>query len=603
MPPEPPRGRFGRTKYHLAVARHEPTKLIGVLLAIVFLYLIVAPILSVASDAFRVHFGDHVHTGQEPGAWTGYYLWRVFRSDVSSILFWQPFLNTIVIAVGTTLFALVVGGAMAWLIARTDLPGRKWFSTALVVSYMMPSWTFALAWLTIFKNRRMGGRQGFLEAMGVQVPDWLAYGAFPTIVALGLHYYPFVLLLFGNALRRMDSQLEDSARVLGARRRTIAQRIVLPLMLPSLTSAVLLIFAKILGTFGTPYILGLPVDFQVMSTSLFQSIRNRQNGVAAVIALVVIVVGILVILVDSKILKEYRRFVTVGSKGSMDRRTKLRRWRMPALGLAMTVFTASVIIPIGVLFLSTIQRIPGRFELSNFTLRYWIGTDLDSVAFPRGVLVSGELYSAMWNSFRVVGLAAVCCGVLGLLVGYVVVRTSGTRLSSMLRQISFLPYLVPGIAFAAAYLSLFAVQRGPVPALYGTFTILVIVMVIGNLPYSSRAGISAMMQLGREPEEAAQVSGAGWWRRMTRIVTPIQKGALVTGIILPFISGLKELSTVIMLATSNTELLTTLSVNLVDFGYLQLANAVVLIIAAMAFVATYLAQRLTGSSLASGLQG
>jgi iron(III) transport system permease protein len=158
------------------------------------------------------------------------------------------------------------------------------------------------------------------------------------------------------------------------------------------------------------------------------------------------------------------------------------------------------------------------------------------------------------------------------------------------------------VAFAAAYLSLFAIQRGPVPALYGTFTILVLVMIIGHLPYSSRAGISAMMQLGRDPEEAAQVGGASWRQRMVRIVIPIQKGALVTGIALPFISGLKELSTVIMLATSNTQLLTTLSVSLVEYGYLQLANGVVLVIAVVAFTVTYLVQRLTGATLASGLQ-
>jgi ABC-type multidrug transport system fused ATPase/permease subunit len=121
-------------------------------------------------------------------------------------------------------------------------------------------------------------------------------------------------------------------------------------------------------------------------------------------------------------------------------------------------------------------------------------------------------------------------------------------LSTFLRQVTFLPYLVPGIAFAAAYLSLFAVQRGPIPALYGTTLILMLALVADQMPYASRAGISAMMQLGKDPEEAAQVAGAGWLRRMRLIVVPIQKGSLVTGILLPFISGIKGLSLFVMLA-------------------------------------------------------
>jgi iron(III) transport system permease protein len=204
---------------------------------------------------------------------------------------------------------------------------------------------------------------------------------------------------------------------------------------------------------------------------------------------------------------------------------------------------------------------------------------------------------------RIVGLAAIICGLVGLLIGYVVVRSDGSRIASVLRQVSFLPYLVPGIAFAAAYLSLFAVQRGPIPALYGSVTLLVIVMAVTHLPYASRSGISAMTQLGREPEEAAQITGAGWLTRVRTVVVPIQRGSLVTGIVLPFISGIKELSIVIMLTTTGTQLLTTLSINLIDFAYDQMANAVVLVIALVAFLATYLTQRLTRTSLASGLGG
>ncbi|NUR83977.1 MAG: iron ABC transporter permease [Nonomuraea sp.] len=589
-------------KYRIRVLRHDPTKILGLVLALALVYLVVAPLVSVLSDAVRLQYGDEVQTGQAPGDVTSLYLWRVFRSPVSHLLFWQPLVNTAVVAIGTVLFAVVVGGSMAWLVTRTNVPGRKALAGALVVPYMLPSWTFSLAWLTIFKNDRSGGHIGYLQGAGIRTPDWLAYGPLPIIVTLGLHYYPFVLLLFGNALRRIDSQLEESARMLGARRRSVVGRITLPLMLPALSSAVLLVLGRVLGTFGTPYILGLPTDYQVLSTSLYQAIKDRSTGVASVVAAVVVVVGVIVVIADTRLVREQRRFVTVGGKGAMDRREELGRWRWPAFAVALGVLLVSVVAPLLTLLVSTLTERPG--DLSSFTLKYWFAGDLPgSVGFPHGVLAGGELWSAAWNSLRIVGLAALACGVLGLLIGYVVVRGGGSWIAGFLRQLSFVPYLVPGIAFAAACLSLFAVQRGPVPALYGTVLLLVLVMAVTHLPYSSRSGIAAMTQLGREPEEAAQISGAGWFTRLWRIIIPLQKGALVTGVVLPFVSGLKELSIVIMLTTTGTQLLTTLSIGLVDYGYTQLANAVVLIIALLSFVMTYLTQKLTKSSLASGIGG
>ncbi|MET8340725.1 ABC transporter permease [Streptosporangium canum] len=598
----PPPSRRRRLVYRLRVLRHDPTAALGLILVILLAYLVVAPLIAVLSDAFRLQYGDDVHAGQQPGEWTGYYLWRVFRSQISGLLFWEPLLNTLVIAVGTTLFALVVGGGMAWLVTRTNVPGRKWLAGALVVPYMLPSWTFSLAWLSLFKNERAAGQVGFLQAQGIRTPDWLAYGAVPIIVTLGLHYYPFVLLLVGNALRRIDAQLEDSARILGAPQRTVIRRIVVPLMLPALSSAVLLVVGRVLGTFGTPYVLGLPADYRVLSTGLFQSIRDRSTGVASVLATVIVVIGVLIVLTDTRLMREHRRFVTVGGKGAMDRLSDLRRWRWPLFGLGMAVFVVSVLVPVFTLLLSTITRTP--LDLSTFTLDYWLAEKLPgAVGFPHGVLRGSELWTAAWNSLRIVGLASLICAVAGLLIGYVVVRGTAPRVAAFLRQVSFLPYLIPGIAFAAASLSLFAVARGPLPALYGTTFLLILVMAVTHLPYSSRSGIAAMMQLGREPEEAAQIAGASWWQRMRRIIFPIQKGALVTGIVLPFISGLKELSIVIMLTTTGTQLLTTLSIGLVDYGYTQLANAVVLVIALVSFTMTYLTQRLTKSSLASGLGG
>ncbi|MQV60168.1 ABC transporter permease [Sinorhizobium meliloti] len=588
-------------RYRLKVALREPTTLIGVLTALLFTYLIVVPIISIVLDAVRVQFGHERRLSKDVGDLTLNYLDRALFSPVSADLFWRPLFNTLSVAVGAISLSLLVGTVLAWLISRTDMFGRRWFATALIVPYMLPAWTFALAWTTLFKNRTVGGQPGWLEATGLTPPDWLAYGQFPITIILALHYTPFVILLFGSALRRFDSQLEDSARILGAKRHQVALQIILPLMRPALLSSMVLIFAKCLGEFGVPYVLGLPVKFEVLSTSLFRSIASRQTGVAGVIAGSIMLIGIITLWIDARLVREARRFVTIGSKGSMNRQSRLGRMRLPAAGFAATVFLLSVGLPLLTLLLSTVMKMPARFTLDNFTLDYWIGRDLDTIALKTGILLSSDLWTAARNTLTIVGIASVTSGILGLLVGYVVIRTPVRLLSVYLRQVTFLPYLVPGIAFAAAYLSLFAVPRGPLPALYGTVVVLVLALIADQMPYASRAGISAMTQLGKDPEEAAQVAGAGWLRRMILIVIPIQKGSLVTGVLLPFISGIKGLSLFVILAVPSTDVLTTYSLRLVDYHYTQAANAVVLIIAAIAYCGTLIAQKLTRTNLAEGL--
>ena len=601
-----PRGKGPRRPLgqRFRLAMRNPVTAIGVLGLILFAYLIVAPIVSLLLDGFVVQRRDMAITMAEEGSPTSYYLWRVFLSPFAWSIFWEPLLNTLGIAFGSIVLVLIVGITAAWLLVRTNMWGRKWLATALIVPYMFPSWTFALAWLTIFKNRRSGGEPGWLEVMEIAVPDWLAYGQVPIILIFACHFSPFVILLVGNALKRFDSTLEESSRLLGASRMRTTFSIVLPILRPSLISAVTLILAKVIGEFGVAYILGLPVNMNVLATSLYRNIYSDQAGSAAILAAVIVLIGAISLWVDTHFLKEAKRFVTIsGKSGSGNTVARLRRSRPFATGACLLLFAVSVAIPVLVLFLSTIMRRPGDFSAGNFTLDFWVGRDLPTTGFEDGLLFNTEVLQAAWNSFWIVGSAAVMAGVVGLLIGYVIVRSPYRWLSTGLRQMLFLPYLVPGIAFAAAYLSLFSEQRGPLPALYGTATILILIYFTEQMPFASRAGISSMMQLGSEPEEAAQMSGARWWKRFFTIVLPIQKGALATSVLMAFISGFKSLSLVIILAVPGMDVLTTLSIRLLDFGYLQAGNGVVLVIAAISFLGTYTVQKIMKTDLAQGLGG
>lgn len=591
-----------RLRHRFAIARHEPANLIGIVLILLFTWIILAPVLSILLDAIVVQNGDSARVHAAEGAFTDYYLLRTLTSRMSELLLWTPLINTLALAAGTVFGALVIGVTLAWLVNRTDMAGRKWFATALIVPFMLPSWTFALAWTTLFKNHTVGGQPGWLETLGFHTPDWLAYGYFPIVSIMVLHYAPLVILIVGNALKRMDTQLEDCARVLGASRKIIAFRIVVPLVRPALLSAALLIFADCIGEFAIPYILGLPVHFDTLSTGLYRALGSRQTGVAAVIAAVIMLMGMITLLLDMRMLREAKRFVTVSGKGGMDPRRQLGRWRFATSGIALVFVLLGVVIPLLTLFFSTIMKLPGRFSADNFTFDFWIGHNLDTVALHNGILITPDFWRAVWNTVIIVGSASLASGVLGLLVGYAVMRCSIRWVGGFLRQITFLPYLVPGIAFAAAFLSLFAVARGPVPALYGTPLILVIALIAEKMPYASRSGIAAMTQLGKEPEEAARIAGAGWFTRIGRIVIPIQAAPLTTGILLPFISGIKGVSLFIILAIPATDVLTTYSLRLIDYNYQQAANAVVLMIALISWAGTVLIQKISGTGLAEGLE-
>lgn len=580
----------------------NPTNAIGLLGLLLFTYLIVIPIVALLAEGTLVGGPDQAITRQPEGSLTSYYLWRVFLSPQAATIFWEPLANTLIIAVASIVLALLLGVGVAWLLVRTDMWGRKWFATALIVPYMLPSWTFALAWLTLFKNRTAGGQLGWLEALGGSVPDWLAYGHVPIIVIFAIHFTPFVILLVGNALKRFDATLEESSQILGASRLRTTMTIVLPILRPALISAVTLILAKVIGEFGVAYVLGLPINMNVLATSLYRNIYSNQTGAAAMIAAVIVLIGAISLWVDVHFVREAKRFVTIsGKSGSVGAVTRLRRSRFVATAGCALLFLCSVAIPILVLSLSTLMRRPGDFSPENFTLDWWIGRGLDTLGFPNGILLNADVWQAAWNSLWIVGSSSILAGIVGLLAGYVVVRSNSRFISNGLRQMLFLPYLVPGIAFATAYMALFGEQRGPIPALYGTAILLVIIYFTEQMPFASRSGISSMMQLGSETEEAARVAGAKWFTRFRTIVLPIQKGAVAVAMVMAFISGIKSLSLVIILTVPGLDVLTTLSIRLLDLGYAQAGNGVVLIVSALAFAGTYTVQKVMKTDLSRGL--
>ena len=584
----------------------KPEHIILVLLIIILSYLIILPLASIVVDTFSVHSAERMRIrGSEIGDFTTYHWNNVFAGKYSYSLFYQPLLNTIIVSLITCAIAISVGGLLAWLVTRTNLRFRRVISTMIILPYIMPSWTLAMAWLNFFKNSRIGGAQGIFTALtGIETADWFAYGFFPIVVVLGLHYAPFAYILIGGILRNMDANLEEAAVILKASRLKIFRKITIPIVLPAVLSTFLLVFSSAMSAFAVPAFLGSPVRYQVLTTQLFRTLNGVNPGYGYLIALVMIVIGTLILTVNQILIGRRKSYTTVTGKASNISRVNLKGFKNVISVALLIVLILITIVPLGTFALQSFLVVPGDYSLDNLSTIFWVGEGQPNIANGEpGILKNKYILQGLWNSVSLSILVALIAGTVGILVGYSVVKTRGKPLSNLLDRLAFFPYLIPSMAFGAIYLSMFAVNRGPIPALYGTFAILVIAGAVKYLPFATRAGINAVLQLGKEIEEAAMIFGIKWWKRMIRIIIPIQKSAFVSGYMLPFISSMRELSLYILLVTPSTRILTTMLFQYNEKGWDQYANAIVLLIIAVVLLSYYILNKITGASIDKGIGG
>jgi iron(III) transport system permease protein len=544
------------------------------------------------------------YPGSVLGEFTIFHYIRMLTGRLSLIYLYTPLRHSLTVSIGSTLFALLIGGSMAWMVIRTDLPGRRLINQLAVFPYIMPSWTLAMAWLVFFKNRLSGGTPGVFEYLvGFPPPNWLSYGPVPIIICSALHYYTFFFLFVSAALMSIDSNLEEAGGLMGANRSHILRKITFPLVLPAILSGVIMTFSKVMGTFGGPNVLGTPVNYYVLATMLRGSLGIGDKADAFVMAIVLILFAVVTISINQRLIGTRRSYETIGGRGFVAQLSKLGRAKR-YLFFSVIIFQILVIaVPLGLLAYSTVMLIDGNYSLSNLTLQHWIGVrnTIYNHGEP-GVLRNPKIYTTAWNSIKLSLYTAFFTALLGVFLGYAIVKGRGTRLSKLVEQLAYIPYVIPGIAFGAVYIAMFARKLGPFPPLYGTFALLVIVSVAKHLPYSSRSGVSAMMQVGRELEEAGQVAGANAWRRFRHIIFPLTTSGFSSGFLLTFITTMRELSLIILLVTPATQLLASQTMFYTENGNDQMANAVILILIAIVAVGNFVIGRVSGGgSLKKGL--
>ncbi len=587
----------------------KPANVITILFFIILLTTVCLPLLTLVRDSVVVHSGEIRDIGKPVGSFTMYH-WATLLFEklynYSIITFWRPLLNSVMMAIVSCIVAVGFGGTVAWFITRSDIPGKKFLSTIFVFPYIMPSWSIAMFWENFFKNSNIVAcynQVGMLESFtGLCVPEWMLYGFFPCAMCLGIHYAPFAYLLIGGILRNMDANLEEAATVLKASRFKIIRKITLPIVMPALISTVLLVFSSSISSYTVPSFLNKNGSFPTISTTM-RSLFNTASmqGQGFVVAIILLVFSVVILKLNDKFTGKRKSFTTVSGKSGQVSLVKLGKGRIPFTAVIMIISVFFAIVPLVSFALESLLEVPGDY--STISLYYWTTSNtLEDRVFgsSQGILRNPTIWAALGRSLLLSVIVALISGTFGILIGYAAARKRGSRLARWVSNMAFFPYLIPAMSFGAVYLSV--AYTNTFSFLRGSLLLLIIVGGIKFLPFASKSGANSMMQLSGEIEEAALIMGVPWWKRMLKVLFPIQKASFISGYLLPFISCMRELSLFVLLATPGS----IITVVLQDFevnGLTQISNGINFLIIMIVLLVQLITNKLTGASIDKGIGG
>jgi ABC transporter, permease protein len=588
----------------------KPSNIILIIFAILLTLTVVIPLVFLLYNTVLVHQGEARRLGVAVGSLTLNHWYSIFfqsKYNYAVTTFYKPLVNSVGMALVACLISLIIGGGIAWLITRSDFPAKKFISTVFVFPYIMPSWSIAMFWENFFKNNvNLVGAQaqiGMLQSLTrIAVPGGMVYGFWPCAICLGIHYAPFAYILIGGILRNMDANLEEAATILKATRFKILRRITLPIVMPALLSTVLLVFASSVSSYTVPAFLGTKSGFMTLSLQMKSLINGSQyKGQGYVMATVLMLFSILILMVNQFVTNSRRSFTTVTGKSSQVSLVKLGKVGKPIITTIVVFYAAFfAIIPLISFALESFLEVSGDY--STFTLYYWITSEQTNayITGSVGILRNKEIWRAFGNSLLISIICALIAGTFGILVGYGVAKKRGSRLANYVSNLAFLPYLIPAMSFATIYLIMSYTKA--LSFLNGSLLLLIVVGSIKFLPFASKSGTNAMLQLSNEIEEAAIIVGVPWWKRMVRVLFPIQKSSFISGYLLPFVSCMRELTLFVLLTGSST-ILTAVLQNYEKYDCVQISNGINLIIIVSVLVINLVVNKLTGASIDKGVGG
>jgi iron(III) transport system permease protein len=534
-------------------------------LVIVLAFLVLYPILAVVVNSL---LPSKVFQSQ------GFATWRAAFADSDVV---TAVLNTLKVQAATQGISLPVAIPIAWLLARTDLPFARWLEFGFWILFFLPALGVTQGWLLLF-DPNYGLANKWLMDWGVvsSAPFdlysfWGIIFAHLTTTALSVK-----VMLLTPAFRNLDGSIEEAAQIAGASTIGTLLRIVVPLMTPAIIIVLLMSLIYGLGAFEIELFLGVPFNFFVYSTQIYQLISHdppayAEGGVLASSVLL----AMLPLIVLQRWAAKRRSYAVVSGKYAT-RVVRLGTWRWPAFALLATIVLVMSLLPLGLLLVGSIMKLFGFFGLAEmWTLDHW-----------REAFGDVTFTQAFWNMLLLGTGTALAAAVAYVFVAYCAVRLK-TRWQATIDILSWLPLSIPGIVLGFGYL--FMVIQVPIFApIYGTIWVMILVSFLSAMTLGVQVIKVHMLQLGAEIEEAAWLSGASWLATFRRVILPLTAPAVSVVAVLVFAATIRQIGLVILLSTGETRPLAVLQLDFLADGRLGPAAVIGVIIVLISLTAAAL---------------
>lgn len=541
--------------------RHLDITVVGFLLLIALLVFLVAnPIIRMVVESL---------TGADGGFSLERYAQAFGRSRYVQALW-----TTLYLGMTATAFSLLLALPMAWGVSRTNMPFRGFFNLSVLAAFIMPPFLGAIAWILLAGPNAGWLNRVWMDVFGGESGPFNLFSFWGLAMVIALYAFPLVYIFTKSALDLISTELEDAAFIHGAGRLDTLRRVTLPLVLPAICGAAILVFLESIALYGTPVLIAIPARINVATTQIatFFEFPLRVE-VAAAYAMPMLATTV-VLLVVQRLLLSRKGYVSVSGKGGERRPLDIGAWKWVLAAYCGLIAAITVVVPLITLLQTAFSQAWGRgFSLDNLTLANFQAI-LFEQATVRDAIVNTMVYS---------GSAALVCVVIGVAVAYVTQR----RLLPFPGVIQFLalaPFAVPGIVLAVAF---YAAYAGPPFSLYGSGLLIVIAFVTRFLPISATAATAAVKSLNPELEEAVRIIGGSRYTALSRVVIPLLAKTLLGSFILVFIIATRELSTAVFLTGPNSRVMSVLILDLSEQGsYEELAAiGVVMLVVTTAVVA------------------
>ena len=512
-----------------------------------------------------------IHTPQSPSS-PAILTLDNFREAYTGFETYRLFFNSLRFAFGAAAVSFVIGTFFAWINERTNTPCKTFVFALSIIPLIIPGILFTVSWI-LLASPKIGIINALLQGwFGTDIIFINVYSMAGMIWVDGLHYSPMAFLLMTAAFRSMDPALEESAQMSGASVPQVFFRVTLKLAWPAVLATLLILFVRAIESFEVPALLGLPVGIEVYTSAIFQAIHRypSQVGQASAYAVTLLVICSLGIYFQSRLSSQGDRYATVTGKGFRPRTMDLGSWRYLTAGLFILYFFIVVVLPFCVLLWSSLQKYfsaPSFAALNNLSLDAY-----------RSVLGAPAFGTVVWNSLLLSLGSATLIMLATSVIAWLVVRTRlpGRWLTDNLASLPLVfPGLVLGLAIMICYLNM------PI-GIYGTLWIMLIAYVTRFLPYGMRYSSTSMLQIHKELEESAAMSGASWSMTFRRIVLPLLKPGLLAGWIYIVIVSVRELSSSILLYSPGSEVISIMIWEFWQNGqYVELSALGVMLIGAL----------------------